>query len=912
MVGGVVERDVIFAGLTLTIEGLRSRRGATHFVVGEAGLGKSVVLAHVASQVSDATVVSAAADRMESTIPFGLAEQVMAALGVPFASADRADAGDLYARTLQALAERAPMVIVLDDLHWADTDSLHLFAYVARRVSALPIAVVASMRPWPAEAHDLALQLWADGHASIDRLEPLSHDGMVAIMESRLGPLTPDELERTWSATSGNPLLVEQVIAARMRGDRVPPAATDKNEAAKHLLLSRFAGLDEPAMQCARAACVLGTTFRPDVAAEMAGLWGVVIDDALESLVRSGLFETVGTDMRFVHQLFAQLLYDDIDPALRRRMHARAFTILVERGREERAAEHAIRADLVGDNDAIELLRRLGSQAVDVGATRTARRLLGAAVAFSGDRVTADLELAYAEALALLGERDRASDVCDHVLSRRDVSDRERARALRTQGRALVLTGSFEQGAMRFGESFDVASDHDLERMVDTLLDRALAVWLSHGPAAALPYLDRARAIAKAAGAEVRERADAVWGSVALQAGDPSGIQATLGPGRYLAGMQRLDASQLTWPFAPVYMFATAAAHDERYDDAAHALDLAESVLVAAGDSDAVMLPILNRCDVLLRRGQLDRALEEALRVEAVLQRRLIVFPLAELLKAEALLHLGRTAECEHACAELQSMAGLQWMAAMRLNTVKGVAALSIGDARTASDLFLAVESAGCEAGVKDPSLVRWAIDGIEAHTMSGRLSDAQRVIAWVEDGARTLPSRWPAFASLTGRALMARATGHDADALDLFRDAHDVIAGTVQPLQHAFGALRYGRHLRRLGRLREARAPLADAARIAASLGAWPTERAAAAELRLAGGRRRSQSTTATELTAAERRVALAAKDGATNAEIAGRLHLSVNTVESHLKRVFAKLQIASRRELGSLSLEVPTDLVR
>jgi DNA-binding CsgD family transcriptional regulator len=82
-----------------------------------------------------------------------------------------------------------------------------------------------------------------------------------------------------------------------------------------------------------------------------------------------------------------------------------------------------------------------------------------------------------------------------------------------------------------------------------------------------------------------------------------------------------------------------------------------------------------------------------------------------------------------------------------------------------------------------------------------------------------------------------------------------------------------------------------------------WLAE-TAADELRLAGGRRRSPSADRDQLTVAERRVARQAAAGHTNAEIARRLHLSENTVETHLKRVFAKLEIRSRRQLAGRDL--------
>ena len=121
-------------------------------------------------------------------------------------------------------------------------------------------------------------------------------------------------------------------------------------------------------------------------------------------------------------------------------------------------------------------------------------------------------------------------------------------------------------------------------------------------------------------------------------------------------------------------------------------------------------------------------------------------------------------------------------------------------------------------------------------------------------------------------------------------------------PLQRIETQLAYGGFLRRRGRQSDARQPLAAAVQRAEEAGAAWLARAAAEELRLVGGRRRRSLDERDRLTDAERRVARVAGEGHSNAEIARRLHLSVNTVQTHLRRVYAKLGITSRYQLRDM----------
>src|SRR5947209_2414816 len=101
-----------------------------------------------------------------------------------------------------------PVLLALDDVHWADPDSLALLSFLCRRLAGLPVAVLGTLRPWPPGAHELAGALVYDGHASLQRLAPLSDDAAATLLTARSGGLVAEAESRAMAALcAGNPLL---------------------------------------------------------------------------------------------------------------------------------------------------------------------------------------------------------------------------------------------------------------------------------------------------------------------------------------------------------------------------------------------------------------------------------------------------------------------------------------------------------------------------------------------------------------------------------------------------------------------------------------------------------------------------------------------------------------------------------
>lgn len=907
----LLERDDVLDRAKRVVDAARTGQAGSLFVVGEAGLGKTSVLDWAAAYAgADLVTATGRGDEMESGLPFGLLTQVFGTLGL---GAEELAGGPLghaiepaapHHRALRLLERRldAPLLVLLDDLHWADDDSLDVIAFLARRLQSLPVSLIAVLRPWPDAAYSMARRLVGSGHAELHRLQPLSPAGAATLLEARVHADVDEPTQRrAWALGQGNPLLVEQLALALVQGEGLPDLGGASAVVANHVLLARFAALDRTTMAYVQAASVLGIRFHPEIAADASELERRDVDHALEVLFRSGLItEDAGGELRFTHPLLSQALYEDLAPPRRRRLHARCAELLDDRGLETEASEHAIRAGVMGDQRVRALLERTGRLALATGAVITATRHLGAAVRLWGDRPPAGLVLTLCRAMSASGRMADAADTSQALLATGALAWEEQVAALRLLGRARYLTGSSDHGEAAMTQAIDLAAAHDPAAAVGPLLDQSLAAWLAEGPARALPLAARARELASGAAPAVRERAEATWGHLAYEAGDSSGLQATEPIGAALedpSDSHLVDPADLSWPWAALYQVAMNANYAGRYEASERAFGLAAHALEQAGAVNALANVDVHLANVAIRRGHLGQALHHAARAEEFSDLTPTVLPYAQLARAEALAWAGRFEESEASCRRAEAEAGEQWFAQLWLAYVRGMRHVWQGD-KDASDMFLAAERLTNDAGVREPCHVQWQAHAVAAHVAAGRYDDGVRVVAWLQGAAATLPCSWPSAAASLGQARLAAGRGDDAEADARYREALTRLDGAQLPLQHADALLAFGSHLRRQGRPADARRHLRDALDLAQASGATHLAAEAQAELLAAGGRRRARAQEG-GLTPAELRVARHAASGMSNTDIARALYLSVNTVETHLKRVFAKLGISSRRQL-------------
>src|SRR6266542_2723055 len=283
MAAVMVERDAVMAAVRGLIADALEGRGGALFVAGEAGLGKTTVLEHAVALARGRFQTGIGrADVAEAALPFGLISQALEVLlGGPAGLTDLVDRGS------------AP----------APADYFY--------------SVLARLRVAAAEP----------------RLAPLSQEAAWSILSQQAGTADPAtaELERAAALCAGNPLLLDYVAAAMRAGQGIPerqsPAGTSW---ARRLLLSHLAGQEEPAQRYLRAAAVLGRRFRPEVAAQVAGLAAADAAAAQEAFAAAGLGRDAGEGWaEFSHELVRRAAYELAAP-MRAQLHEAAFRVLAE------------------------------------------------------------------------------------------------------------------------------------------------------------------------------------------------------------------------------------------------------------------------------------------------------------------------------------------------------------------------------------------------------------------------------------------------------------------------------------------------------------------------------------------------------------------------------------------------------
>ncbi len=734
---------------------------------------------------------------MEASLPFGVLSAALDAVGnqdLLTAPAAGAEIGDVQAARFFGVLRwlgntTGPVLLALDDLHWADPDSLALLSFLCRRLDGLPVAILGTLRPWPVAANELAAALVYDGHATAQRLAPLSEGAAATLLTARLGgPVTEAVSRAAAGLCAGNPLLLEQVAASmRQHGQSGALIGDGRALGAEGIVLTRFAGLPPAARRVARAASVLGTRFRPAVATEVAGLDEPQAEAALDALCRSGLVRAeTATTAGFVQPLLSQCLYHDVAAPVRARLHARAFAVLCGRGLEAEAAEHAIRADLIGDHAAIGVVERAGRAALAAGALGTAVEHLRAAVRLAGDRASPAVLLALGEALVVGGRSTEAIEVYERLRTQVDLDTADRVQTLRMLGRALFLTAGHDQATLRFAEAAALAEECGETTVVEVLLGEEALCLSNLGPTHSLPLATRAYELTKTASGPLRRYAGGVWGLVAMLTGDPAGIAACdAAAGELIAGSA--EPAEVRWGYGPLAAFAFAGLFTERFAEAARALVIALAIAERIGAAEARAWHLLIRAILAMRQGRLSDALAWVEETSALIELLPYRQVSAGYVKAEVLLLMGRLAQCAEVCQRIEAIAEAKGHSygLLRLWHVCAQLLHHAGDHAGACALYAWIEQLTTRIGIAEPCAVAWARHALMSYLASGRRDDAHRVIEWLERGSARLPCRWPHIATATGRALLAEGNG-DLEAAERYYRSALVLHEQVElPVEH-------------------------------------------------------------------------------------------------------------------------------
>ncbi|GGX44449.1 hypothetical protein GCM10010515_09170 [Streptomyces fructofermentans] len=418
------ERDAELAAVAEAVDALCAGSAAGSLLVftGEAGIGKTALLAEVRRMAEGrCTVWSARGGETITSVPFNVVRQLLQpalvalmpdeareyfgdwydiagpALGIAEPGARQADPQgvcDGLVAAVRRLARREwPLVLLVDDAHWADQETLHWLAAFTERLDDLPVLVVVARRPGDATA-DGARHLAAIGAAarSLPALRALTPDATAGLTRATLGAHADGPFCReVWAVTGGNPYETVELLAKVQDTDLQPtedsaPELRALNRSARGRgLVDRLEGLGVDATRFAWAAAILGTQISLHLAAELAGMQRDEAEHCAELLNAARILtgvdpsdgRTADGELEFVHPLIASAVYRSIPDALRTAMHGVAASVVTASGLGAAAASrHLLEVHPDDDPELVEQMREAAGEHLAVGAPDAARRCL--------------------------------------------------------------------------------------------------------------------------------------------------------------------------------------------------------------------------------------------------------------------------------------------------------------------------------------------------------------------------------------------------------------------------------------------------------------------------------------------------------------------------------------------------------
>ncbi len=368
------------------------------------------------------------------------------------AEAEKTDRADIFTAVhalLEAAAELAPLLVVVEDCHWADQSTRDLLSFLFSRPFDGPVAVVASYRSDDLHRrHPLRRQVaeWTRVRG-VERLQlsPLG-DEDVRVLVAQLASFgfTDLELETIVGRAEGNAFFVEELVGAAGMGESLPDDLAD-------VLLVRLDRLDDHARQAVRVASVAGRKVAHDLLAVTVGLDARHLEEALRKAVEMNVLVAGDGRYSFRHALLGEAVYDDLLPGERIRLHAEYAAALADGRARGTAAELARHARLANDLDgALSAAIRAGDEAAAVGGPDEAAQHYSQALELLADparraRYGGDiskLAVSASNAVTNAGQPARAAKLLAEQLSMlpADAPAASRARMLAARADALFVT----------------------------------------------------------------------------------------------------------------------------------------------------------------------------------------------------------------------------------------------------------------------------------------------------------------------------------------------------------------------------------------------------------------------------------------------------------------------------------------
>jgi DNA-binding CsgD family transcriptional regulator len=941
--GALVERDDELALIDDLLDATKAGSGGLLLTVGPAGIGKTVLLAAAAERGRRGRmrVLAARGRELEGGFSFGVARQLFEPLLARAESAEReallagaarrtivgfegevtdgpvvgsdpsfAVIHGLYWLVVNA-SGLAPLLVLIDDLHWSDQASMRFVLYTAERLEGLPVALLLSRRSGEGAAVNAEAfeRLEAVARADLLSPAPLSPAGVRRLLAGEFAVEPSDRfVVACHRVTGGNPFLVGEVVGS-LRADEINPddAAASRmtqfgpRSIARAVSL-RVGRLGPAAGELARAVAVLGDGAPLRHAAALAGLRLQDAAAAADRLAEVGILER-GTPLRFVHAIVRAAVYDDLPAAERGLRHAEAARLLsAENADLDEVCTHLLVCEPAGSADVAEQLRVAAARALVRGTPENAARYLGRALEETADQVLridllhqlgrverllrepsaiehlrqaldiardparrAEIALDLADMLAFAGQWDSGIAMTEAALRELTVADvnlRRRAVGVRLETVWVGLTTldprMVDKFDRRLGELLDIVGEQDEAT-------RALALMLGCNLGARGEYPEQAAAL-------VEHGLD----------GDRFLTQA--GP----------DGSLFAYALSALIFI-------DQLDRAGAAAAQLIAAARAAGDVLALSVGLTFRVAIRDRHGDLAGAETDLRTVLDLVHERALLRVLPPLLHfgADAVIERPELADVSALVSNLDLDPDFARTASgAMLREVRGRIAQADGSPAAAAVDLQAASTTYEALHIFNPNWSCWRSALALATAGNDRAQALRLVHAELEDAQRLK------LAGPTGIALRTIGVLEGGErGMERLHQAVEVLERSYARVEHARALVELGAALRRANQRKAARAPLRSGLDLAHRAGASRLAERARLELRATGAKpRRAVLTGLQALTPSERRIAELAAQGMSNPEIAQALFVTLNTVEGHLRHVYQKLSISSRQELGGV----------
>ena len=277
------------------------------------------------------------------------------------------------------MTERGPLVLAVDDAHWADEPSLRFLLHLAHRLAGLPVTLALAVRTGSERHREDLGPLMLEARPPVLRPRPLGEAAVASLVRARMGENASPQLCRACAeATGGNPFLLSELLGEFRRDarpvDTIDPQAVHRlaPERIAAAVLLRVSRLNPEAPALAHAAAVLGEQARLSLCARLAGLDGREAARLAASLVDLAVLAG-GEPLRFVHPIVRTAIYNDLTAAEQADLHARAARLLAEERADPGAiALHLLATPPTGDRKVVAMLREAARSALAGGAPDTA------------------------------------------------------------------------------------------------------------------------------------------------------------------------------------------------------------------------------------------------------------------------------------------------------------------------------------------------------------------------------------------------------------------------------------------------------------------------------------------------------------------------------------------------------------